>query len=502
MSAPTTIAPTSTESYGLRQRVGLFGGLLAGLLVWVLPVPEGLSVEAWRVVGVGTLMATWWITEAIPISVTALLPIILLPVLGVSPVRDATTPYANPLIFLFMGGFIIATAMERWHLHRRIALVIIRAIGVNPRGIIGGFMLASAFLSMWVSNTATAMMMLPIALSVVELVRTDAANSEQRNFALVLLLSIAYACSVGGMGTLIGTPTNALLAGFVNETYGIELAFFDWFLLGMPVVILGLALMFVVLTRVVFPVRLAELPGGRAFITTELAKLGQMSKAEKLVAFVFTLTAASWMLRPQLVKVLPGLSDTGIAIFGAVLLFMLPVDWRKGVFVLDWQSAKQLPWGVLLLFGGGLSLASAINKTGLAAWIGSSVTSISTWPLVVIVLVVVVLIVFLTELTSNVATAAAFLPILASVAIGLGESPLVLIVPAALAASAAFMLPVATPPNAIIYGSGAISIPQMARAGFVLNLLFILLVTALVYTLLPATLGVTFGELPSWATNP
>jgi sodium-dependent dicarboxylate transporter 2/3/5 len=478
-------------------------------LMLALPAPEGMAPAAWRAAAVAALKGVWWMTEALPIAATALLPLVVFPLLQVVDMRAAATPYANPLIFLFMGGFMIAMAMIRWQLHRRIALGIINLIGTRPTAIVLGFMVAAAFLSMWVSNTATAMMMMPIGLSVVELARGAAVgsapitrDSEGGHFAVALMLAIAYACSVGGMGTLVGTPTNALLAGYMDETYGVELAFVDWLLLGVPLVIVALPVIFLVLTRLVYPIRIREIPGGRAFVRSELEKLGPMQRPEKMVAAVFALVAALWIFRPLLTSLVPGLTDTGVAMGGAVLLFVLPVDLKRGLFVLDWETASKLPWGVLILFGGGLSLADAINDTGLASWIGSQTEVLATWPVLAIVAVVVALIVFLTELTSNTATAAAFVPVVASVAIGMGQSPLLLAVPAVLAASCAFMLPVATPPNAIVYGSSFVTIPQMVRAGIVLNLLFIVIVTALAFVLLPLTMGVELGVVPPWATVP
>jgi sodium-dependent dicarboxylate transporter 2/3/5 len=489
---------TGQEPYVLRQRIGLIAGPVVALALLLLPTPEGLSVAAWHVAAVGSLMAVWWMTEALPLAVTSLLPLVLLPVLGAVSIRETAAPYANPLIFLFMGGFMLALAMERWHLHRRIALTVIRLIGTRPTGIIAGFMVSAAFLSMWISNTATAMMMLPVGLSVIELVRRPDAPEASSNFAVVLMLAIAYACSVGGLGTLIGTPTNALLAAFLEESYGFELSFARWLLIGLPLVVLGVVIVFVVLTRVVYPIALDTLPGGRAYLREELNKLGPMQRAEKQVAIVFGLVALLWITRPLLDDVVPGLSDAGIAMAGAVVLFVLPVDWKQGVFVLNWDWARRLPWGVLLLFGGGLSLASAISATGLADWIGAAMEGLAAWPVVLITGAVVVVIVLLTELTSNTATAAAFLPVLASIALGIGQDPLLLLVPATLAASCAFMLPVATPPNAIVYGSSFITIPQMVRAGAVLNVIFVLVVTALAFLLLPILFGVELGTLPAW----
>ncbi|CAN5613942.1 DASS family sodium-coupled anion symporter [soil metagenome] len=488
---------------GMRPRFGLFLGPVLFVVVLLLPAPADMSVEAWRTAAVGLLMAVWWISEAIPIPATALLPIALFPALRVSPVEAAAAPYANPVIFLFLGGFLIAQAMQRWNLHRRIALRVISAVGTRPIPLIGGFMIAAAFLSMWVSNTATAVMMLPIGLSVVELaIRSDGsdpADPGDSNFAVALMLGIAYACSIGGLATLIGTPPNALLAGFMAETYGVEIGFGEWMLVGLPLVLLGLPAAWLVLTRWAYPVRLREIPGGRQAIEREIQSMGRLSRGETLVGGVFILTAVAWVTRPLLERWIPGLSDAGIAISASVLLFALPVNFRTGEFVLNWAWAKRLPWDVLILFGGGLSLAGAISRSGLAAWIGQSLAGVDALPIVGIIVVVTLVIIFLTEITSNTATAAAFLPVLASLAIGIGENPLILIVPAALAASCAFMLPVATPPNAIVYGSSFVTIPQMARAGLILNLLFIFLISLVGYFLVILVFGLEPGSLPSWA---
>lgn len=491
---------TAHTAFTTRQVVGLAGGLGALFVVLLTPPPTELSEAGWLVAGVGALMAMWWITEALPIAVTSLIPLIAFPVLGIAPIDEAASPYANPLIFLFMGGFIIAIAMQVWDLHRRIALYIVRSVGTEPKAIIAGFIIASAFLSMWVSNTATALMMLPIGLSIIQLARDSAADGgpSLKNFNLVLVLSIAYACNIGGLGTLVGTPPNAFLAGFMLETYGVEVSFARWLGVGLPLVFVGLPLMFIVLTWV-YPVHSGIKLGGGGLINAELNKLGPMAAPEKRVAVVFVITALLWITRPLLSDVIPGLSDAGIAVAAAALLFVIPSGTVEQNRLLTWEQAEKLPWGVLILFGGGLSLASGISETGLAAWIGESVSALETIPLLTLIVAVAAVIIFLTEITSNTATAAAFLPILAGVAIGIGQDPFLLVVPAALAASCAFMLPVATPPNAIVYGSGFVTIPEMSRAGVWLNLLFIGLVTIMAYMLVGVVFGVEIGQLPPWA---
>jgi sodium-dependent dicarboxylate transporter 2/3/5 len=460
-----------------------------------LPAPAGLGEPAWRVAGVGLLMATWWVTEAIPIPATALLPLALFPLLGVADIREAAEPFANPIIYLFLGGFLIARAMEATGLPKRIALTSIRLLGARPRSIIAGVMVSCAFLSMWVSNTATALMMLPIGLSLVALMPEGELDdrAERRRFGTALMLGIAYACSIGGMATLIGTPPNAFLAGFMLESYGVTIGFAEWMLIGIPIVLVGLPLCFLLLTRVAFPVRTRELPGGRELVDREAGALGSMSTAEKRVAAVFVLTAVAWMTRPVLVAEVPrlaGLSDAGIAMTAALVLFLVPAGPFAGPRLLDWKKARDTPWGVLILFGGGLSLAASVEASGLAGWLGAGVGGLTNWPLPLLILAIVIAVILLTELTSNTATAATFLPVLGGVALGLGREPLLLAVPAALAASGAFMLPVATPPNAIVYSSRAVGIEDMVRAGIWLNALFAVLVTVLAYLLLPLVFGV------------
>jgi solute carrier family 13 (sodium-dependent dicarboxylate transporter), member 2/3/5 len=485
--------PSGAMDPGLRRLTGIAGGaLLFAFLVNANP-PDGLSREGWYTAAVAVLMALWWITEVVPIPVTAMIPLVLFPLGRVSDIAVTAAPYANPLIFLFMGGFIIAIATQEVDLHRRIALNIIRVIGSRPKSIIIGFMVSSAFMSMWVSNTAATMMMLPIALSVIEISRRIKDSPENggqyRNFAIVLMLAIAYSANIGGIGTIIGTPTNALLVGFVSKSYGIEISFVQWMIVGLPIVVLGLPVIYFSLTGISFPVRLKSLPEGKDFIIREIRALGKFRKEETMVASVFLLVAVLWISRPLLTPFVPGISDAGIAIFGALLLFLAPVDLRRGKFLLTWNAAARLPWGVLILFGGGLTLANAFQHTGLADWIGGYFAILGELPSIILIFFIAGTVILLTELTSNTATTAAFLPVIGSVALGMGENPLLLAVPVAVAASCAFMLPVATPPNAIVYGSGLISIPQMARAGLWINLFMALLITVFARYFFPAILG-------------
>ncbi|TVQ64323.1 MAG: DASS family sodium-coupled anion symporter [Phycisphaerales bacterium] len=514
--------------------VGRIGAPILALAVyWLLPGaqpwpgaevdPGALSDAGRAVAAVGVLMAVLWVTEALPLPATALLPLVLFPVLGVMSPAAAASPFADRVIFLFMGGFMLALAMERWGLHRRIALATVLLVGTRPPMLIGGFMLATAVLSMWMSNTATTVMMLPIGVSIIGLTLERLREAEHEfafdadgnprpltgagslRFATCLMLGIAYAASIGGVGTLIGTPPNAFLAGFVREAYGVDIGFGQWMLVGVPLALVMLFITWLLLTRVLYPTRIKELPGGRELIRDELRKLGPVSRAEWTVMGVFVFTALSWVLREPLTRWAwladraPGIrsvDDAAIAIVAAILLFAIPVNARKGVFTLNWESAVRLPWGVLLLFGGGLSLAAAVRATGVDAWIGHHVGALDTVPIIALVLIVIAVVIFLTELTSNTATAATFLPVLGGVALGIGADPLLLIVPAALAASCAFMMPVATPPNAIVFGSGHVTIGQMVRAGFWLNLISIMLITAATYALGAWALGITIGVSP------
>ncbi len=473
-----------SQEQPIRKKLGLFGGaMLFGLLLF-LPPAGGLSIPGWRTAAIALLMAVWWMTEAIPIPATALLPLVLFPALGILKMPDAASPYANHLIFLFMGGFFIAMAMQRWNLHRRIALSIIARVGTGPRRLVLGFMLATAFLSMWISNTATAAMMLPIALAVGEMFRPPGIGSGRYHFGIALMLGIAYGSSIGGVATLIGTPPNAVFAAAAGELLGRPVGFLEWMAVGLPVAAVFLPVAWLLLVGVLHRPGVLSGEAG-AVIAGERARLGPMSRGERGVATVFVLTAAAWILRepktfggitiPGIQSLAPGVEDSTIAIAASVALFLLPVDWRRGVFALDWPTARKIPWGVLVLFGGGLSLARAMDKSGLAAWIGSRVAGMSGLPVVLIVAAVAVLFVFLTEITSNTATATMAMPVMAGAAAGLGLAPITLMATAALASSMAFMLPVATPPNAIVFASEYLTIPEMSRAGFWMNMVAVAL---------------------------
>jgi solute carrier family 13 (sodium-dependent dicarboxylate transporter), member 2/3/5 len=512
------------------QLAGLFGGPLLALLAY-LTLPEhytgvdgqllALDGGARATIAVMVWMATWWLTEAIDISATALLPIAAFPVFGILSVGQATAPYGSELIFLFMGGFIIALSMQRWGLDRRVALFALRIVGSRPASIIGGFMLVTAAISMWVSNTATTAMMLPIALSVIDLVLKQHGDTTLResglpqegtpgrNFALSLMLGIAYAASIGGIATIIGSPPNGILVQFVALEYGREISFAEWLLIGGPVTVVFLPIAWALITWVLYPIRIDRIEGGQALFESEFRRLGPMNRGERITLIVFALTAFLWILRPLLAGLtlgtgdaawqpLAGLSDGGIAIVAALTLFVIPVGAQaasrlrdpgakprsaKPGFVMDWATAEKLPWGILILFGGGLSLAAAVQANGVAEFIGAQTGFLRDMPTIVLVLAVTAGMIFLTELTSNTATTATLVPILAGLAAGLAVTPEMLIIPATIAASCAFMMPVGTPPNAIVFGSGYVTIPQMAKAGFWLNIIGVVIVTSLLYLL-------------------
>jgi len=480
---------------------------LLGRFVGEGSTEHALSEEARRVACVLVWMAAWWLTEAIPLSATALLPLVALPMTGTGTLASASSPYASRIIFLFMGGFMLALAMEKWNLHKRIALIALLLVGTAPARMIAGFMVTTAVLSMWVSNTATTVMMLPIASSVVALVRLRTGES-QSNFATALLLGIAYSASIGGLATPIGSPPNAILIGFLDDSFGYRISFTDWMMIGLPITAILLPITWALLAKVLYRPAIREVPGGRAMLTEELRALGPMSRGELAVMCVFACTVLAWLSRgfiadtpgPIGVFVSEHIDDASIAIAAAILLFAIPIDLRRGSFALDWASAAKLPWGVLLLFGGGLSLAGAVKGSGLDSFIGSGVLVFRDAPILLVVLVSVATVIFLTEITSNTATAAIFISILTGVAItGFGIDPLLLIVPATLGASCAFMMPVATPPNAIVYGTGHVTIRQMARTGFLLNIVSIALATLAVYTVATWVLGIELSGIPEWA---
>jgi sodium-dependent dicarboxylate transporter 2/3/5 len=468
-------------------------GPLAFAAMLLLPQPEGLSTEAHRLAAVAVWMAVWWISEAIPIPATALLPIAAFPVLDVMSAGTVTRAYGHHLIYLFMGGFMIAVTMERWNLHRRIALHVIRFVGTGPTRLVLGFMLATALLSMWISNTATAMLMVTIGLAVLKQLLPEGQH-EVTPLGTALMLGIAYAASIGGVATIIGTPPNAILAGVLDQNYAVDLGFGDWMQFALPLSLVMLLLSWLYLTRIAFKVSETELPEAATHIKDQLQQLGRMSGAEKRVAWVFGIVAALWISRGLIDwAAMKSVKDSTIAIAGALALFVIPADWKQRTFLLDWQTAVRIPWDIIILFGGGFALAAGFSETGLTTWLAQQLQVLKGVPTVWIILAVGLLVIFLTEVTSNTATASLLLPVLGALSQAIQLPPMILMVTATLCASFAFMLPVATPPNAIVFSSRCIRIPQMARAGFWLNLLGVLMITAFVYlwsALAPPGVGV------------
>ncbi|MEX0900819.1 MAG: DASS family sodium-coupled anion symporter [Gammaproteobacteria bacterium] len=457
----------------------LTGPLLAALAYAFIPdgAAGGLDHGGRVTAAIGIWMAVWWMTEAIPLPATSLLPVVLFPLTDALPAAAAMRPYASEIVFLFMGGFMIGLAMQRWGLHRRIALNIVRAVGTSPPRLVGGFMLATASLSLWISNTASTVMLLPVGISVIELLRRHVTADDRPaldNLSTCLMLGIAYAASIGGLGTLIGSPPNLVLANYARAELGIDVTMVAWMKVGIPVVVVLLPTAWLYLTRVAHPLRLVVPAAAREEMRAEFAGLGPISRGERIVAIVFACTALAWIFRPQLAALtgLTALSDAIIAMTGALALFLLRA--------LDWDTAQKLPWGILLLFGGGLSLAAAISANGVDAWLASGFAGLDGVHLLWVLLAATTLVVFLTELSSNTAVANTFIPVLAAAAIGLGLDPMPVLFAAALAATCAFMLPVATPPNAIVFASGMVSIRQMMRAGFGLNLIAIATITAII----------------------
>ncbi|WP_377888645.1 SLC13 family permease [Alkalihalobacillus sp. R86527] len=485
-----------------RKTIGLLLGPALFSCILLFFHPSGLTGEALAILASTAWIATWWITEAIPIPATSLLPLILFPLTGGLEGGMTASAYGDNTIFLFMGGFLIALSMQKWNLHKRVALIIISAIGTSTEKIVLGFMAATGFLSMWISNTATSMMMVPIGMAVIYQVSDQLNLGDEQiktfPFGKAVMLGIAYSASIGGLATLIGTPPNTFFAAIVNELYGIEISFARWMLFGVPIVLVLLVGCWYYLVKLAFPMQLKELPGGKQVITKQRKELGTMSSEEKIVMAVFTLTAFAWISRSFILSDLnPNINDTVIAMSAAILLFILPSPTKKGSYLLDWETAKGLPWGILLLFGAGLAIAAGFQESGLAKWIGEQLTVLEGVHLFVILLAVTALVIFLTEITSNTATATMMFPIMASLSAAISVHPYALMIGAGVAASCAFMLPVATPPNAVVFGSGYLKIPDMAKAGFWLNITSIIIISIAVYFYMPLVWGINLTEFPS-----
>ena len=471
----------------IQKSLFLISGPLLFLAMQFFSPPAGMSESAYSLLSITLWMALWWVTESVPIAITALLPIILFPMTGAVDLQTTTASYGHKYIFLYMGGFMLAIAIEKWNLHKRIALNIIKIIGTNISKIILGFMVATAFLSMWISNTATAVMMLPIAMSIVAQLQDNPNTEKNENliFGKALMLSIAYSASIGGMATLIGTPPNLVFAGYVEETYGIEITFLQWFKFGVPIAIPLLVIAWLYLTKFAFKFKQKEFPGGKEEINRLLVLIGPMKREEKLVSSIFVLTAFCWITRSFILQeFFPFIDDTIIAMTAGILLFVIPAsDFKKRL--ITWEDAVKLPWGIILLFGGGMALAAGFQITGLASWLGAQMSVFQGLSLLILVFVIITLVNFFTEFTSNLATTAMLLPILAPIAISLNMNPYMLMVACTIAASCAFMMPVATPPNAVVFGSGYLRIPDMIKSGIWMNIISILFLTLMVYYFLP-----------------
>ena len=470
--------------------IGLALGPSLAFIMFLLPAPDGLSAEGWRVAALLVLMAVWWCTEAIPIPATSLLPLVFLPVFGGGTASEAASGYASPIVLLLLGGFIVAMGIERWNLHTRIALNVVLAFGQRPKFLIAGFMTATALLSAWISNSATTLMMLPIAISV-----AATTSNEDDGFTKALLLGICYAASIGGMATPIGTPTNLIAIDWLETNTGTSIGYEQWLMFGIPAVLLMIPLALFVLTRNLRASSADDGSAARDTIREKRGELGALTTPELRVSIVFGLVALAWVLRLRVQELLGdvsgfqwinAVSDMSIAMAGAVAMFLVPAGKAQKRALLDWKEAENLPWGVLILFGGGITLGRAVSRTGLADWIGGQVSFLEAAPLFVLIIAIVAFVIFLTEITSNVATMTTLAPIIGALALGVGMAPEALIAPAAIAASCAFMLPVATAPNAIVFASGHVTVADMIRAGFLINLCGIFAIGLIGYFIAPA----------------
>lgn len=477
------------NAFTLSKKIGFLTGPILCIIILAIPFTI-VTPEIDRVIAIAAWMIVWWITEAVSISVTALIPLALFPLLGIGDIKSVASNYANPIVYLFFGGFVIALALEKVQLHKRIALSILKITGTKANGIVLGFMIATALMSMWISNTASTVVMLPIAVSVIQLLMDDADGftKNDKNFALSIMLGIAFAANIGGMSTLIGTPPNSVMLAFLNENYPeLDIGFFQWMKMGVPFAILMLAITYFCITRIFFPNRLGQIGGSGDIIQNELKKLGKMSRGEKIVLVIFLCTAISWMLRSYLNTLFPNitLTDTTISVIAALAMFIVPLDLKNGKFPLDWKDTSRLPWGILVLFGGGLALASGLKDAGFIAMIGDYISGQTDWSMWVVTAVLIFLMLFMTELMSNVALVTILIPLVIGIAIGMDVPILQMVVPVTLAASCAFMLPMATPPNAIVFASGHVRVGQMARIGIVLNLISVGLLFAIAYWIVP-----------------
>ena len=482
----------------MKKKIGLILGPLTFFVFLIFGQFEGLSNSGQSVLASTLWIAIWWVTEAIPIAATALLPIILFPLSQGMELPTTTESYGHKYVFLYLGGFLIAIGIEKWNLHKRIAINIISIIGIDVRKVILGFMIATSFLSMWISNTATSVMMLPIGVAIIKQLKDNPASLENENtiFGKALMLGIAYSASIGGIATLIGTPPNLVMAGVISEIYNYEITFFRWFIFGFPISIILLFFCWYYITRVAYVFNQREFPGGRSEVKRLKNDLGPISYEEKIIAIIFALAGFCWITRSFLLQsILPVLDDTIIAISFGLILFVIPSKAKTNT-LLNWKDTIQLPWGVIILFGGGMAIAKAFEISGLAIWLGELMTTLNALPFFILILFLIAAVNFLTEITSNLATTAMILPVLASLAFEIGVHPFGIMIGAAVAASCAFMLPVATPPNAIVFGSGYLKIPDMVSRGIVLNIFSIILIAVMVYFILPLLWDINLNNFP------
>jgi sodium-dependent dicarboxylate transporter 2/3/5 len=472
----------------ISRKLGLFLGPILFLIGVNLPF-ELLSAQGDAVIAVALWMVIWWITDAVSISVTALLPLILFPLLKIMPIADVGANYGSPIIFLFFGGFVMALALEKVNLHKRIALNIIKITGTTPNKVVLGFMIATATLSMWISNTASTVVMLPIAMSVIGLLINDADGftKSDRNFALCVMLGIAFSANAGGIATVIGTPPNSVMIGLLESEYNIQISFLKWMVIGVPFSVLMIAISYLVLVKWMFPNKQLKFNASRDIIKTELTKLGPMTGKEKMVLVIFGITIFLWVFRTLINKLLPelALSDTIISMIAAVSLFAIPYNLKKGDFIIKWKDTSKLAWGILILFGGGLALAKGMSVSGIVDVVAHTIAA-SEISIFITAVLLITLMLFMTELMSNVALVAVLAPVVAGIAIGLEIPILYLLIPVTMASSCAFMLPMATPPNAIVFASGYIKVHEMARAGIILNLISVGLLILLFQFVIPA----------------
>ena len=475
-------------NFPLYKKIGFLLGPVLFLGIMLFP-QEIINPTAHKVIAVAVWMICWWISEAVAISVTALLPLVLLPLSGVLEIKEVAANYGSPIVFLFFGGFVIALAIEKVNLHRRIALNIIKLTGTNADGVVLGFMIATALMSMWISNTASTVVMLPIALSVVKLLieDEDGFTKKDQNFALSIMLGIAFAANIGGMATLIGTPPNVVMLGILNDQFNLDIGFFQWMMLGVPFAILLLTIAYLVIVKLIYPNNLGAIKSSANLIEGELEKLGSMKREEKITLIIFLSTALLWVFGGTIRKIFPGfdLNDTVISIIGALAMLVVPTNFSKGERILDWEDTSKLPWGILILFGGGLALAKGMSVAGIIDIIGSQIQQADGISIFWITALLIVVMLFMTELMSNVALTLIFVPVVAGIAVGLDVNVLYLVIPVTLAASCAFMLPMATPPNAIVFASGYIKVFEMVKVGVILNIISVLLLMGLSYLVVP-----------------